>query len=234
MEIVVTHLTRMAPGYICVAGIDPESRNQIRPVTPGRRLPRELLGEEGGPFEIGCVVDLGPTQHVGQAPEHEDHSFDPQRTQRIRKLGPEDFWQLLEGSTNDSLTEIFGPQLHQQQKSCVFEEHTGNASLGHLSDGLLQDLYINAWGKPRAVISDDVFTADVSVTDIRLEPADPSSLEAVVDSLRARLAAGVPMALSVGVGRAFPKQGNRHFLQVNNIHPEDEPLWSPGSSGGLS
>lgn len=228
MEIVVTHLTRMAPGYICVAGIDPESRNQIRPVTPGIRLPRELLVEEGGPFEIGCVVDLGPTQHVGQAPEHEDHSFDPDRTRRMRMLNPDEFWALLEGSANASLPEIFGSELYQQQRSCVFEENTGDASLGHLEDGTLQDLYINDWDKLRAVISDDVFAAHVSVTDIRFYSADYSSLHvAAVESMQARLAAGVPMILSVGVGRPYWKQGNRHFLQLNNLHPQDDPLWTP-------
>lgn len=226
MEIVVTHLTRMASGYICVAGIDPESRNQIRPVTPGRRLSRELLVEEGGPFEIGCVVDLGPTQHVGQAPEHEDHSFDPQRAQRTRNLNPDDFWELLEGSAAASLREIFGPELHQQQRSCVFEENTGDASLGHLEAGTLQDLYINDWDKLRAVISDDVFTAHVSITDIRFYSADYSSLDVpAVEAMQAKLASSVPMILSVGVGRPYWKQGNRHFLQLNNLHPQDGPLW---------
>lgn len=227
MEIVVTHLTRMAPGYICVAGIDPKSGNQIRPVTPGGRLPRALLVEEGGPFEIGCVVDLGPTQHVGQTPEHEDHSFEPGRTRRIGQLNPDDFRALLEGSAKGSLREIFGSELHQQQRSCVFEENTGDASLGHLEAGTLQDLYINDWDKLRAVISDDVFTAHVSVTDIRFYSADYSSLHvATVESMQARLAASVPMILSVGVGRPYWKQGNRHFLQLNNLHPQDDPLWT--------
>lgn len=228
MEIIVTHLTRMAPGYICVAGIDLESRNQIRPVTPGRRLPRALLVEEGGPFEIGSVVDLGPAQHVGQAPEHEDHSFDPAKSRRIRDFSPDDFWELLEGSADTNLRETFGPELYQQQRSCVFEENTGDASLGHLEAGRLQDLYINDWDKLRAVISDDVFTAHVSVTDIRFYSADYSSLHvAAVESMQARLAAGVPMILSVGVGRPYWKQGNRHFLQLNNLHPQDGPLWTP-------
>jgi hypothetical protein len=218
----------MAPGYICVADIEPESGNQIRPVTPGRRLSRNLLREEGGPFGMGSVVDLGSTQHVGRAPEHEDHSFDPAHARRIRNLSPDDFWEFFEGSAQASLREIFGPELHQQQRSCVFEENTGDASLGHLGFETLRDLYINDWDKLRAIISDDVFTAHVSVTDFRFYSADYSSMDrAAVESMQARLSAGVPMFLSVGVGRPYWKQGNRHFLQLNNLHPQDDPLWTP-------
>ena len=56
MEFIVTHLTRMAPGYICVAGIEPKSRKQVRPVMPGIRLSRALLGEEGGPLIQSTIV----------------------------------------------------------------------------------------------------------------------------------------------------------------------------------
>lgn len=169
-------------------------------MTSGSRLSRELLVEEGGPFEIGGVVDLGPTQHVGQVPEHEDHSFDPDRGRQIELLDPNDFWPLLEGSANAILRDIFGPELHQQQRSCVFEENTGDASLGHIETGALKDLCINDWDKLRAVISDDEFTAHVSVTDIRFNSANYSLLRvAAIESMRAPLSAGVPMILSVGV-----------------------------------
>ena len=43
-----------------------------------------------------------------------------------------------------------------------------------------------------------------------------------------RLAAGEGVVLSVGLSRPFQKSGDavpKHWLQVNNIHLESEPLW---------
>ena len=38
MKIVVNHLTRMQPGYICVAGLDFQTNAHVRPVLAGSRL----------------------------------------------------------------------------------------------------------------------------------------------------------------------------------------------------
>jgi hypothetical protein len=46
-----------------------------------------------------------------------------------------------------------------------------------------------------------------------------------------RIKAGVEVILSVGLTRPWRKQGDtaeRHWLQVNNIHLRDAPLWSLG------
>jgi hypothetical protein len=60
MRIVVNHVTRMSSPRICVAGIDPETIEHVRPTTPPTDLiTRSLLREEGGPFGMGAVVDLG-------------------------------------------------------------------------------------------------------------------------------------------------------------------------------
>ena len=60
--------------YICVAGIDPDTGKHIRPTVRGR-LSRALLRENGGPFDIAGLVDLGEVIPVGVAPEVEDHFF---------------------------------------------------------------------------------------------------------------------------------------------------------------
>lgn len=60
MRIVITHLTRMEAPRICVAGIDTDAGGHVRPTT-GRSHPltRELLAEQGGPYALGALVDLG-------------------------------------------------------------------------------------------------------------------------------------------------------------------------------
>lgn len=54
MKIAVNHLTRMQPGYICVAGIDLETGSHVRPVLPSGRLSAALLRRNGGPFDIAA------------------------------------------------------------------------------------------------------------------------------------------------------------------------------------
>ena len=57
MRIVVNHLTRMQPGYICVAGIDVQDNEHIRPVLGREQLTVGLLARNGGAFDMGRLVD---------------------------------------------------------------------------------------------------------------------------------------------------------------------------------
>ena len=87
----------MQPGYFCVAGIDVNTPRHIRPVLRHGRLTTDLLRTNGGPFDLGAVVDLGPTTNAGRAPELEDHRFDPVRARWLSDEAPECFWDSLDG-----------------------------------------------------------------------------------------------------------------------------------------
>jgi hypothetical protein len=68
---------------VCVAGIDLETRQHVRPVTPKTDLiTRDLLRSEGGPFGPGAYVDLGDVIPTPDAPEVEDHLFRTAGAQR--------------------------------------------------------------------------------------------------------------------------------------------------------
>ena len=66
MRIIVNHLTRMQPGYICVAGVDVSSGQHVRPVLRGR-LTTDLLTLDGGPFDIASLVEYSFAQIFGPA-----------------------------------------------------------------------------------------------------------------------------------------------------------------------
>ena len=89
LQILVNHLTRMQPGYFCVAGIDVNTEAHVRPVLRRGRLTIDLLSTGGGPFDVGSVVDLGPATYAGHAPELEDHRFDPSSTRWLFDDEPE-------------------------------------------------------------------------------------------------------------------------------------------------
>lgn len=68
------------------------------------------------------------------------------------------------------------------------------------------------------------------VTDLRLYEEDQKTPRAqLVADVDRRIRAGTKVILAVGLARAWKKPGDpeqRHFLQVNNLHLEDEPCWS--------
>ena len=75
MKIVVCHLTRMQRGTVCVAGLDVETGQHVRPVPPMGVLQSRVTATRGGPFDMATVVDLGLTRPVPTPPEVEDHEM---------------------------------------------------------------------------------------------------------------------------------------------------------------
>lgn len=228
MKIVINHLTRMKPGFICVAGIDPRSLDHVRPVLGQGQLRRTLIRSAGGIFGIGTTVDLGPTRPVGQAPEVEDTCFDPSKAKGVSDFTRDSFWELLKKAGKRTLQAVFGPELQEVGKTLALDEGCGSASLGVLVPKTPPALK-HDFGKIKARIDMGDHYIFVPVTDLRLYEDDQRTprLEVVRDLSR-RIRKGVPAILSVGVSRPWAKQGEnkkRHWLQVNNVHLEDDPLW---------
>ena len=229
MQILVNHLTRMKPGYICVAGVDINTLGHVRPVPCRGKLSNSLLKTNGGPMDVGAVVDLGLTTDAGRPPEVEDRRFDPQRATWLFDDGPDDFWDSLEEVAQEDLTEIFGPDLELWDESGTVDVGGGSASLGCLKPEGQPWLYIDHRGTVRMVLDHLTPSVDLSVNDLRLYEKDHRTPRRdLVASLQARLEAGVGTILSVGLTRPWQKRGDvaeRHWLQVNNIHLRDNPLW---------
>lgn len=229
MKIVVNHLTRMQPGYICVAGLDLQTYAHVRPVLAGSRLTVDLLKRKGGPFDIAVVVDVGATPPRGRPPETEDRVFDRAQLTAVKELAAERFWKVLKSVSRKTLKEIFGKNLQPQRRGCAVDEGTGSASLGCLLPVTPPEVFINSWRKVRARITDGIFDIDLSVTDLRFYENDQQTPQAkVVADVQRRIKKGVGVIISVGLARAFLAKGDtarRHWLQVNNIHLEDDPTW---------
>jgi hypothetical protein len=237
MKIVIHHLTRMQFGYICLAGIDLATARHVRPVKRGGPLGTNLLARHGGPFDIGRCVDLGVTKYVGRPPEVEDFLFDPKKVAVLAAPTPAAFWELLVAQARPNLRAIFGPDLTRRSPgSCATDEGKGLVSLGCLlPTGRPQLFLLDRPAKPRQVrlaVSDGVLDLELGVTDIRLYGADHVTPDPeAVRSTGTRLAAGVPVVLSVGLSRPYtPSAGvpRGHWLQVNSIHLADDPMWTLG------
>jgi hypothetical protein len=198
-------------------------------VLAGRRLDRELLLKAGGPFDIGALVELGETQHRPSPPETEDYLFSREGASLVRDLGARQFWNLLSRNAEQDLRSIFGNALRAHGASAVVDLNEGRASLGCLSLKVAPRIEINPWGRLRAHLTDGRFNLDLSVTDLRLYHDDyRTPRRKLVDEIVRRTEAGVEVILAVGLTRPFRKEGDTksyHWLQVNNVHLEDDPIW---------
>jgi hypothetical protein len=228
MQIIVNHLTRMQPGYMCVAGIAVASKRHIRPVLRSR-LTTDLLTINGGPFDIASLVDLGQVEYGGQVPEVEDYYFNPMNTRCTGVVSPAQFWDMLRQTAQKSLVEIFGAEIRLLRPGCVVDVGKGKTSLGCLIPALPPQVYVSRYGKIRMLITDGILTADLSVTDLRLCETDHATpKEDIIRHVNRRMRAGVAVILGVGLSRPWQQSGDtlaRHWLQVNNIHLEDNAVW---------
>lgn len=229
MLIVVNHLTRMKPGYFCAAGINKSTDKHIRPIIRFANLSVNLLAQNGGPFDMASLVDLGEVSFAGSAPEMEDHHFYPKYTRLVRHINPDEFWKLISRHSKQSLKNIFGPELKQRGKSCVVECGSGAASLGCLSPPTRPRLYINNLGKIRITLNDGTFQVDLSITDLRLYEVDNTTPDKkLVYRTAKQIQGGEKVILGMGLTRPWRKEGDAdewHWLQVNNIHLEGNPAW---------
>lgn len=235
MRIIVNHLTRMAPDYICVAGIEPETGAHIRPTMRGR-LTRELLRTNGGPFDLAGLVDLGAVVPEGVAPEIEDHTFHHWAARYIETMTPSAFWALNRAAARPTFAAIFGPDLARSGQTLAIAPGKGTASLGCLIPARQPHLTIEYGHSLRLLVSDGEHDLSLPVTDLRLYEADHKTIRAqTVASLNRRLQSGVTSLLAVGLSRPFQKDGDaepRHWLQINSLHLEDAPIWQMEPAGG--
>ena len=220
----------MQHGYICVAGIDTNTCKHVRPIPESDRLRRPDLVQRGGPFDIAAVVELGRTSHVGHVPEIEDYRFRPSRAFRGGDLAPAEFWELLRSASRPRLRDIFGEDLQRHGAGFAVEVGQGPASLGCLLLTRPPVLRVTRPDEVRLSFTEDSQGPSLKVTDLRLYQAEQGSVRReVVQGLARRIAQGAGVILSVGLGRPWQKPGEmaeRHWLQVNNIHLEDNPVWA--------
>lgn len=229
MEIAINHLTRMKHPHICVAGVA-RSDEHVRPVLPFTdQLHRSLLTARHGAFSLGSVMELGPTTPSPEGAQVENAVFDPDLARTVRNLDGDGFLKVLEFVAKSSLGDVFGPDLEAASRTAAsVPEGEGNASLGVL--GPLRQVWVKAREEQRGhaircqFVDPDLGYLSLKVTDIRLwEPDHITPLESAIRAIESLLQG---CYISVGLTRPWPPDGPRHWVQVNNIFPVDNPLWA--------
>ena len=95
----VTDVTRMEAGFICVAGIEEGTRERIRPMLPdSRRIPLDWVASRGGVVDLRRVLELGAAPRIGRVPEIEDVLTNDDRISVVGALSHERFLDVVRAS----------------------------------------------------------------------------------------------------------------------------------------
>jgi len=234
MRVLINHLTRMHGGHICVAGVDLDSRRHVRPVLQHDSVPAELLSRYGGPFDMARIVELGNVRPTPNPPHVEDQVFVPSWAKVERTVSTHEFWNLLHETSRSTLREIFGTGLRAIGGSRLGTDlGKGEASLGCLRLCRPAQLYLrtrpNGAQQIRIKLDDGELRADSGVTDLRLYGPDHATPDAaIVRGVAKWIADSKGVILGVGLTRKFRPSDDAdyyHWLQVNNIHLQEDPVW---------
>ncbi len=224
MLIVVNHVTRMDAPRICVAGIEPKTLEHVRPTTPPTELiTRKLLREEGGPFGMGAVVDLGGVASAPSPPEVEDHRFRTANAGHIEDLAGDEFLDLLDKMSSSSLADAFGPALERVGDwKLATERGAGDCSLAVIAAKKRPNVAVDPrFGRLQLRFADVEPLAYVPVNDIRFYESDHRTIkQSAVEDVRRRLRKGVGAYLMFGLARPYKAPHDdreRHWLQLNGI-----------------
>lgn len=237
MKVVINHLTRMQSGYICVAGVEVHARQHVRLMPRRAHLRPQVLVRNGGLFDMGAILDIGVTRSIASPPQVEDCEFDMTSVKTYGTLAGPRFWNMVTQMGKTSLRALFGDDLGRYRvNSCAVPVGKGIASLGCLSPKTQPTLYVRSRpGKPpqvRMQVNDGEFDLDVGVTDLRLYAADHVAPDTErIEQVAQRLRDGEPVILSVGLTRPFspsPDVPEMHWLQVNNVHFQEDQVWQFG------
>jgi hypothetical protein len=231
LRIVINHVTRMRPGFVCVAGVDTERMVHVRPVLGRGQLRRWLVDEPNAPFNMGCLADIGEVRVRHRPPAVEDAVFQRRNARKLGDVPAEHFWKMLRAMARGSLHDIFGHALQPHWETYAVARRSGTTSLGCLVPCEVRSPEYQQFereGKTRLRVSMFVSDGELSgwlpVTDLRLyEPDQQTPRRLVIKRVGQRIEDGVKVILSVGLTR--PLHGGMHWLQVNNIHLEDDPVW---------
>ena len=225
-RLVITDLTRMQRGRVCIAGYD-QNRRAIRPVLPPPGIPESGLFKDAQPVIFPfALVAFDLLEPHPQPPHTEDVFYLPESPQRIRTVQSREA--VLAWSEFPDVQAIFGQPVLAGPGFYVLDCQ-GERSLGTIRPKKIQQvLYApgeetDAWDY-RLAFEDALGRAyRLKITDLtwqyycqslRGETHDPQRIAAeLTQALQER-----QVYLRIGLARGWAKFPERCFLQINGVY----------------
>ena len=215
-QMLVTEVTRMGDGMVCVAGIDVASGAMIRPLQPdGRNWPEDKWVDTGR-MRVGNMLSLAL---AAPAVSDKPHGTEDVRVARIAGLGAATAAALFDAcveTADDDLTDIIGDYLIDDK---YVEERADCRSLGCLIVDTDSVSVSKPFEKIRVSFNDaDGVRHHLSVTELAFDGQDDNALAA----LRNRMAGHDRVALRIGLARAWRGRNGEYdprrcYLQLNGV-----------------
>lgn len=215
-QMLVTEVTRMGDGLVCVAGIDVASGTMIRPLqADGRNWPQDAWVDTGR-ILVGNLLSL---TLAAPAASDKPHGTEDVRVARIDGLGgvtPGQLYDACVETADDALSDIVGDFLIDDK---YVEERSDCRSLGCLVVDGGSVSASKPFEKIRVSFNDsDGVRHHLSVTELAFEDQDDVALA----TLRARLAGNDRVALRIGLARAWRGRNGEYdprrcYLQLNGV-----------------
>ncbi len=213
---VVTGLTRMSHGRICLSVYDTNLNRYLRPIPPNNKYSEEDLRH----LTLFSVVNLNHDNriHLIQAPHTEDFPVTNQQLQPVRTLNRVEQLMLLRQISLQSVYNIFGfqnqePILKQRWIRNYVLPGTGIRSLGTVAANRVR-LYYDNYNKIRVNFTDTSGNTFIEVPFVSNENINP-------DQFTLQLNNCIEKYVRLSLARPFRPENwdfEACFLQVSCIH----------------
>jgi len=221
-HVLITEVTRMSGGIVCVAAIDIHSGAMVRPLTIDGSNWEEAEWVTTDYISVGNILSLTPATDQG-SPEY-PHATEDFRVAKVTVVGhasQKDLYDACRETANANIEGIFGGSL-LDGKYVVAGTHS--RSLGCVMVPRASIKLSDAYEKVQLSYRDDSGTwHNLTVTELETKNAGTSSdgaglLKARLDKTRF----AQPVGLRVGLARAWDGGAQRYnpkrcYIQINGI-----------------
>lgn len=219
MKIIITDLTRFAKkDIVCIAGVNPETNECIRPMPYIPKASCQKLD-----ILPGAIIEGDFTPCACTAPHTEDKNG-----ANLKFLGPcslEEFKRILENTSFNSVEEGFGVTLDPGQKHIPYDEPPGKSIITLPIDQNQFNIVVDDYnpGKLRVIFTDHTGKSFryLSITDLGFfEYAERHAAEDKINELNVFIHSQEELYIRLGLSRIHKTNDGRNgfWLQVNGIY----------------
>ncbi len=226
-KVVITDLTRMYRGMVCIAGYD-EKKNCVRPTLPPPGIPESLLCSEGKPIIFPfAIVEMDLLHPRPQPPHTEDIDFDSKTIRFVRRI--EDREAVLKWSLFGNVGVIFeqpilkGPGFYVMD--CQGPRSVGTICPKYINEVIYgSDTQSGAWDYRITFYDTNDQRYRLKITDLtwhyycdNLRSMNNKQPAEIANDLTQYLKR-CKVYLRIGLSRGWKEYPDRCFLQINGIY----------------
>ena len=226
--IVITEVTRMQEGRVCIAGYDQHGQC-LRPVLPPPGIHESSL-YSGARLIVfpSAKVEFEFTQPTPQPPHTEDIRYDPDVVRLIERQPEERWHKMLEATLSKSVSDVFEQPIHSEHGYYIIDGQ-GLRSLGTIRPArILKTIHefsqdSQKWKYRIGFIDNEQATYWLTVTDLtwryfhdqqRRNGRAPSDIASEMTALLK----SKEVLLRLGLARGWEEHPDRCYIQLTGVY----------------